>query len=116
MAFHNVAGAAGNDTIYEYLAPTKAVNVVAPTWFWISDDQGNMTSFATQDYVDYLHGQGIQVWAVVDNFNTPGVSRSQFLMSFDRRSHVISQLMEQVKTYGQLHRWKWHLITEVLSD
>ena len=100
MAFHNVAGAAGNDTIYEYLAPTKAVNVVAPTWFWISDDQGNMTSFATQDYVDYLHGRGIQVWAVVDNFNTPGVSRSQFLMSFDRRSHVISQLMEQVKTYG----------------
>ena len=23
---------------------------------------------------------------------------------------------QQIKTYGQLHRWKWHLITEVLSD
>ncbi|MBQ9644465.1 MAG: chitinase [Lachnospiraceae bacterium] len=100
MAFHNVAGVAGNDTIYDYLAPTKAVNVVAPTWFWISDDEGNMTSFASQDYVDYLHGQGIQVWAVVDNFNTPGVSRNQFLTSCDRRSRLISQLMAQVQTYG----------------
>ena len=23
---------------------------------------------------------------------------------------------EGIKTYGQLHRWKWCLITEVLSD
>ena len=100
LAWHAVAGTAGNDTIYSYLAQTKSLNVIAPTWFWILDGAGNISSFASTDYVEYLHGQGIRVWGTVDNFNSPGVDRNQFLTSVETRTNLINQLISQAEAFG----------------
>lgn len=110
LAFHNLGAAGGNSTVYSYMAPTKGVNVVAPTWFWVSSSFGDITSFAQQDYVDWVHSQGKQVWAVVDNINSktridglgklPGDDTGEFLDTLATRTNLINQLIGQATTYG----------------
>ncbi len=101
MAFHAVWGSQGNVTLQSYMAPTKDVNVVAPTWFWITSDNGDITSAAQQSYVDQVHQMGAQVWAVVDNFNSTELQdRSKFLATLDSRTHLIEQVIREATTYG----------------
>ena len=49
LAWHAVAGVAGNDTLSEVMAQTKSINVISPTWFALSDNAGNFTSYATEE-------------------------------------------------------------------
>lgn len=101
MAFHAVYGVGGNDTVWADTANTRDVNVLAPTWFWVCDNDGNFTNAARQDYVDYAHSQGMEVWAVVDNFNSTELpDNNTFLHTLDARTNLISQLMTQVDAFG----------------
>lgn len=69
LGFHAVGGSGGNDTLGEMLAEGKGINVIAPTWFSLTDSEGNFRSFASSQYVETAHGSGLQVWGVWDNFN-----------------------------------------------
>ncbi len=102
MAYHNVySTAAAQDTLGQYIAKTKTVNVVAPTIFWVTSEAGDMSSFASQQYVDQAHALGLKVWAVVDNINAPELTnKSTFLHTQESRDHLIDQLMSQVTTFG----------------
>ncbi len=100
MVWHGIYGSAGNSTLQSMMAQTQAVNVVAPTWFSIMDDAGDIESYAGSDYVTYAHENGWKVWAVVDNFNQEGVDHDNFLSSLSSRQNLISQLMAQCATYG----------------
>ena len=103
MAFHNVWGSQGNSTLTSYMAQTKSVNVVAPTWYWVSDNDGNVEKAATQEYVTQAHNLGCQVWAVVDNINSTSLQQLDnhtFLTTLDSRTNLINQLMEEQATYG----------------
>ncbi len=103
MAFHNVWGAQGNVTLTSYMAQTKSVNVIAPTWYWVSDNNGNVEKAATQEYVTQAHNLGCQVWAVVDNINSTSLQQLDnhtFLTTLDSRTNLINQLMEEQSTYG----------------
>lgn len=103
MAFHNVWGSQGNVTLTSYMAPTKAVNIVAPTWYWVSDNDGNVEKAATQEYVTQAHSMGCQVWAVVDNINSSSLQQLDnhtFLTTLDARTNLIGQLMQEAATYG----------------
>ena len=101
MAFHNVWGSQGNSTLVSYMEQTQDVNIVAPTWYWVSDDSGNLDKAATQDYVDTAHGMGLQVWAVVDNINSSTLDDNHtFLTTLDSRTNLIAQLISEAQTYG----------------
>ncbi len=101
MAFHNVWGSQGNVTLEEYMAPTKTVNVIAPTWFWVTDNDGNMVSAAQADYVQRAHNMGLQVWGVVDNFNYEGLQdHSTFLTTLDSRTNLINKLILEADACG----------------
>ncbi len=100
MVWHGIFGSAGNSTLQSMMAQTQSVNVVAPTWFSIMDDNGDIESYAGSDYVTYAHENGWKVWAVVDNFNQEGVDHDNFLSSLSSRQNLISQLMAQCATYG----------------
>ena len=99
MAWHGVSGTAGNDTLTGLLAQTKSVNVVSPTWFVLADDGGNITSYASKQYVDEAHSRQMQVWALVENFTNPNVDRNAFLTTMASRQNLISQLVEQCRQY-----------------
>ena len=99
LAWHQVTSPEGNASIQKVLRNTKGINVISPTWFSMADNEGNYTSLADRAYVDYLHDQGIQVWALIDNFS----SNVQSEVLFSRtsvRTKLISSLMQDVQTYN----------------
>ena len=69
LGFHAIGATAGNSTLYEMVSGSKGMNVIAPTWFSLCDEEGNFRSFGERSYVDSAHTVGLQVWGVWDNFN-----------------------------------------------
>ncbi len=99
LAWHAVASAAGNDTLSEMMAGTKSINVISPTWFALSDNEGNFTSNATAGYVSQAHSMGLEVWGLVDNFTNEGVDTYEVLAGTSTRSHLISGLIAAALEY-----------------
>lgn len=99
LAWHAVSGVAGNDTLGAVMEHTKSVNVISPTWFALSDNQGNFTSFASQDYVDKAHSMGLEVWGLVDNFSNEDVSTYEVLAGTSTRSYLIDGLINTALQY-----------------
>ncbi len=101
LVWHQVTSLAANDTMESLLAKTKGVNVIAPTWFMLTDNEGNFDSLAEQDYVDQAHEMGLQVWAVLDNFNRGENVQSEVLFANSQaREKLIAGLMKVVAKYG----------------
>ena len=69
LGWHAIGATAGNSTLGSTVAGTKGMNVIAPTWFSLNDNEGNFRSFATSEYVIRAHEMGLQVWGVLDDFN-----------------------------------------------
>lgn len=69
LGWHAIGGVGGNDTLDTMVSGTKGMNVIAPTWFSLNDNEGNFRSFASADYVKKAHAKGLQVWGVLDDFN-----------------------------------------------
>ncbi len=101
LAWHQVTHEDANGAMEELIANTEGVNVIAPTWFALTDNRGNYHSYADRDYVDKAHEMGMQVWAVLDNFNMGDNVNSEILFSQTSvRKRLIAGLMEDVKQYG----------------
>ena len=105
MVFHQVFDENVAKSVAEVLKRTKAVNVICPTWFRLSDNAGNFTSIASASYVNQAHDLGVDVWALitdVDSKDMYGVDINFYdiLSSSENRKRLISGLMQQVDTYG----------------
>lgn len=99
MAWHQVSGVAGNATLDSMLSAAKGVNTISPTWFFLSDNAGNITSYASQDYVTDAHNRGLEVWAKLDDF-TAKVDDEAIFSSSQNRQNLITALMNEVQKYG----------------
>lgn len=101
MGWHAVAGTAGNDTLEAALANTKGVNVISPTWFALTDNDGNFSSYATADYVNKAHDKGLEVWALIDNFTyKDSVDTYEVLSYTGKRAYLIENLVSMTMQYG----------------
>ena len=101
LGFHAIAAAAGNDTLYSMIENTKNLNVIAPTWYNIESEDGTIRSFASASYVKTAHDKGLEVWAVVDNFNgSKDFSSSQFLSKYENRKRAIDSLVAEAVELG----------------
>ena len=69
LGWHAIFAKSGNDTLGEVLTNASGLTVIAPTWFSIKDNEGNLQNFASASYVEKAHNNGVQVWGVVDDFN-----------------------------------------------
>lgn len=74
------------------------INVVSPTWFSIVDADGEIESKADPEYVQWAHGQKMEVWGLLSNSFDPDITTS-VLATFDRRSRVISQMLQYAEKY-----------------
>ena len=100
LAWHQVMSKDANAALDSLLANTRGLNVIAPTWFALTDNQGNYESYADREYVQKAHDAGLQVWAVLDNFNKGENVKSEVLFSRTSvRKKLIGNLMEDVETY-----------------
>jgi len=105
LGWHSIGGTAGNDTLDSVAAESKGMNVIAPTWFSLSDNEGNFRSFATADYVTKAHAYGLQVWGVLDDFNynienNAGIDVYEILTSTSKRQNLIEKIIEAAVSYG----------------
>ena len=74
------------------------MNVISPTWFSLSDNEGNYTSYASKDYVIKAHEMGLQVWGLVDNLNKK-VSTVKLLKKSSVRKLLIEKLVNDAIAY-----------------
>lgn len=101
LGWHVVAGVAGNDTLESVTANTKGLNVISPTWYKLCDNEGNYTSFATQDYVDKAHDMGLEVWALIENIEyADSIDMYTILSSTSKRAVLIDKLINETLQYG----------------
>lgn len=95
MAWHNVENEDANSYALETIASTKGLNVIAPTWFKIADTDGNLTSLASSDYVNYAHQVNLDVWATVRDFHG-GIN------SYDETYEVLSYTSKRENLTNQI--------------
>lgn len=99
LAWHQVWTVEANSTLSDMMAHTKSVNVISPTWFSLSDNEGNFTNIASASYVEQAHAMGLEVWALIDNFSTE-IDTKAILSSTTKRAYLIGNLVQTVKDYG----------------
>ncbi len=100
LLWHPVYSTAGNDEIASVLSESKGVNVLAPTWFRIKDNNGNLQNFASSDYVNYCHNQGVQVWGVLGNMDIEGIDTAYVLSHTSTRQNMVNQLIAYALQYN----------------
>ena len=98
LGWHQMTSYAGNDTLGEKLASAKGLNVISPTWFFLSDNSGTVTSLASADYVNTCHNLGIQVWALIENI-TYEVDEYEIFSKYSIRQRVIDSLISECLRY-----------------
>lgn len=82
----------------DQIGKLPGVNVVSPTWFHIVDEEGNVDSKASMQYVNWAHHRNMEVWGLMDNSFDPEITTAA-LSTFDRRSHIIKQMLTYAKQY-----------------
>ncbi|MBQ7925982.1 MAG: chitinase [Lachnospiraceae bacterium] len=102
LGWHSIGGVGGNQSLDSMVSGTTGMNVIAPTWFSMCDNDGNIRSFGSRDYVDKAHRYGLQVWGVLDNFNYANendVSIDEYavLSSTAKRQRLIENVMSLAK-------------------
>lgn len=95
MAWHNVTNETANGYILENIARTKGLTTIAPTWFSLADTEGNISSIADPDYVNYAHQSNLEVWAVLRDFHG-GIN------SYDETYEVLSYTSKRTKVINQV--------------
>lgn len=103
LVWHQITVQAANGKLEELVDAAGDINVIAPTWFTLSDNEGNYESLASKAYVDKAHEKGLQVWAVVDNFSkecSSNVQSEVLLSKTSVRRKLIDKLMKEAETYG----------------
>lgn len=99
LAWHQSTSLEANAKITEVLAGTSGINVISPTWFALSDNNGNFTSLGEKWYVDTLHEMGIEVWGLISNFEKD-VDTAEVLCYTSKRQYLIRNLIDQSKALG----------------
>ena len=99
MVWHQVTSTDANAYFADATANMTGVNVISPTWFYLTDTSGNIANIASADYVSQAHEKGLKVWGLIDNF-TQDVSTTETLSSTSARQNIISQLVQAAIDVG----------------
>ena len=99
LGWHVVTVPAANDNLEKMVKNAKEMNVISPTWYALTDNEGNFSSLADASYVERAHAMGLQVWALIDNFSD-NVDTYELLSSTMTRQKLIDRMMTEAETYG----------------
>ena len=100
MAWHQVTNTSANANIASVLSSTKGVNVISPTWFYLNDNNGNLASLASLDYVNYCHSQGVEVWVLVSNLENKDADSAEVLTHTSKRQNLVNQIVSMAIQYN----------------
>lgn len=98
LGWFQVAGTAGNDN-YTQLTGLSNINVISPTWYSITSENGSMSNYSSASWVNAMHNKGLQVWPLVDDFNK-SVDFKALYSSRTARKTMIDTLIKDARAYG----------------
>ena len=100
--WHPVYSKAANSEISSILSNTKGVDVISPSWFKLKDNKGNISSYATSDYVTYCHNHGVEVWGMVKNLDLDSndIDVNYILTHTSTRQNLVNQIVSQALQYN----------------
>lgn len=102
LLWHQVLNSTANSNISSILTKSKGVNVICPTWFKLKDNNGNISSLASTDYVNYCHNQDVKVWGLVKSFDLDSeeIDVNYILTHTSARQRLVNQLIAQALQYN----------------
>ena len=92
LAWHQVTSTDANNYFADTTQNMTGLNVISPTWFSVSDNDGNVSSLASGEYVMQAHEKGLKVWGLVDNFSE-NMSTTTVLSNTAARQNLENQLV-----------------------
>ena len=92
LVWHQVTNQTANNNLLYMLESVKGVNTISPTWFSVISESGELSSLASERYVQRAHDLGMEVWALVDDFN-PDVDMYKLLSVTSRREKLINNII-----------------------
>ena len=102
LGFHAIGGKGGNATLEDMVVNAEGMNVIAPTWFSLSDNEGNFRDFGDASYVERAHKYGLEVWGVWDDFNYENetgedIDDTLILTRKSSRQRLISNIIDMAR-------------------
>ncbi len=99
LTWHQVSNTDANGALQALTKNAEGVNVISPTWFSLADNQGQITSLASFEYVQEAHAKGMEVWGLVSNFDE-NVSTFEALSHTASRTRLENSLIQAALQYG----------------
>lgn len=99
LIWHQVTSQDSNAAFSEDMQDVTGVNVVSPTWFSISSNDGDLSSLASSEYVTAAHEKGMEVWGLMDNFNAE-TDTTTVLGNTSSRENLEGQLITEALNNG----------------
>ena len=103
LLYHQVSSQLANDALSASLENVTGVNVIAPVWFLLDSTEGEQASLASASYVDTAHSMGLQVWAVMNDFDGKinGAADTLAALSSDAvREKLVADTISMVQAAG----------------
>ena len=97
LAFHQITTREANNTLDTLLPNAAEANIVAPTWYVLSDNAGNFISYSDANYVAKAHAAGKKVFATINNFDAGKVDAKALFSAAKHRSALIENLVKDLK-------------------
>ncbi len=99
MVWDAVYNQSANANLKNDVKHVKGVNVISPTWFEMESKTGGLVSRASEDYIKTAHKNGMEVWALLDDFKSKKISH-YVLNHTSSRKRLISSLMDSIDGLG----------------
>ncbi len=100
LGWHQMMYEAGNDSLHDLINEAEPLNVISPTWYSLADKSGNISSLSSAGYVSTAHEEGLEVWALIDDFayGDDGIYYITDVLSHTTaRRNLINNIIEDVK-------------------
>ena len=100
--WHPVYSTAANNEISSIISTAKGLDVVSPSWFKLKDNKGNISSFASLDYVNYCHNHDVEVWGMVKNMDldSTDIDINYILTHTTTRQNLVNQIVSKALQYN----------------
>ena len=100
--WHPVFSTVANNEITGIISTAKGLDVVSPSWFKLKDNKGNLSSFASVDYVKYCHDHNVEVWGMVKNLDlsSKDIDTNYILTHTSSRQNLVNQIVSLALQYN----------------
>ena len=96
IGFHQVLSNYSSSKLPDLLKNAKNINVIAPTWYVIRNNSGDIRSIANDAYVQYCQAKKMSVWATINNFDLDDIDEKLVFSNTLTRRKMIDKILREV--------------------